>query len=84
MIVFYCFRRILDHDGTEEDVTVDGVGGVKLSNDNGLDKWLNNQGVECLVDSEGDQVILASSCCLWMAAFTLHAGSTVTTVAAAR
>jgi hypothetical protein len=37
-------------------ITVDGVGGVKLSNDSELDKWLNKKEVECLVDSKGDEV----------------------------
>jgi hypothetical protein len=37
-------------------ITVHGVGGVKLSNDTELDKWLDKKEVECLVDTEGDEV----------------------------
>ena len=38
-------------------ITVEGVGGVKLSSDAALDKWLGNKGVECLLDEEGDEVV---------------------------
>ena len=38
-------------------ITVKGVGGVKLSNDAELDKWLGTQSVACLIDSDGDQVV---------------------------
>ena len=36
-------------------IAVEGVGGVKLSNDDELDKWLNKKSVECLRDSDGDE-----------------------------
>eukprot|EP00978_Attheya_sp_CCMP212_P021676 scaffold63644_cov46-Attheya_sp.AAC.1 len=38
-------------------IAVDGVGGVKLSNDNELDKWLNKKGAGCLIDREGDEIV---------------------------
>lgn len=42
---------------TTKKITVDTVGGVKLSTDAGLDKWLENKKVQCLIDSEGDEVV---------------------------
>ena len=38
-------------------IIVKGVGGVKLSNDAELDKWLGIQSVACLLDDDGDQVL---------------------------
>ena len=38
-------------------ITVEGVGGVKLSTDAALDKWLGIMKVQCLVDSDGDKVV---------------------------
>eukprot|EP00339_Tiarina_fusa_P003020 CAMPEP_0117010082 /NCGR_PEP_ID=MMETSP0472-20121206/8983_1 /TAXON_ID=693140 ORGANISM="Tiarina fusus, Strain LIS" /NCGR_SAMPLE_ID=MMETSP0472 /ASSEMBLY_ACC=CAM_ASM_000603 /LENGTH=304 /DNA_ID=CAMNT_0004712537 /DNA_START=75 /DNA_END=989 /DNA_ORIENTATION=+ len=38
-------------------ITVEGVGGVKLSTDAALDKWLENKKVQCLIDSDGDEVV---------------------------
>ena len=38
-------------------INVEGVGGVKLTTDAELDKWLTNQGVDALLDSDGDQVV---------------------------
>ena len=34
-------------------LTVEGVGGVKVSNDNELDKWLNKHKIDFLLDGEG-------------------------------
>ena len=38
-------------------INVEGVGGVKLTTDAELDKLLTNQGVDALLDSDGDQVV---------------------------
>ena len=38
-------------------INVEGVGGVKLTTDAELDKWLSKQGVDALLDSDGDQVV---------------------------
>ena len=38
-------------------ITVNGVGGIKLSNDAEFDKWLGMQSVACLLDNDGDQVL---------------------------
>ena len=38
-------------------ITVEGVGGVKLSTDAALDKWLGKKKVKCLIDSDGDEVV---------------------------
>lgn len=37
-------------------IAVDGVGRVKLSNDNEPDKWLIKKEVDCLVDSKGYEI----------------------------
>ena len=36
-------------------ITVDGVG-LKLSNDRELVRWLHNKKVQCLIDSDGDEI----------------------------
>jgi len=38
-------------------IAVEGVGGVKLSHNAALDKWLENKKVQCLIDSDGDEVV---------------------------
>ena len=38
-------------------ITVEGVGGVRLSNDAELERWLGKKGVECLINEEGDEVV---------------------------
>lgn len=38
-------------------ITVNGVGGIKLSNDAEFNKWLGMQSVACLLDDDGDQVL---------------------------
>lgn len=38
-------------------ITVEGVGGVKLSTNAGLDKLLKNKNVQSLIDSNGDEVV---------------------------
>ena len=38
-------------------ITVNGVGGIKLSNDAEFDKWLGMQSVACLLDNDGDQIL---------------------------
>lgn len=38
-------------------IIVESVGGVKLSTDAALDKWLENKKVQCLIDSDGDEVV---------------------------
>ncbi|KAG7338768.1 serine/threonine protein kinase-like protein [Nitzschia inconspicua] len=38
-------------------IDVEGVGGVKLTTDAELDKWLTKMGVDALLDSDGDQVV---------------------------
>ena len=38
-------------------ITVEGVGGVKLSTDAELDKWLAMKQAQCLIGSDGYQVI---------------------------
>ena len=35
-------------------IIVEDVGGVKLSSDAELDKWLENKKVQCLIDGDGD------------------------------
>ena len=42
---------------TTTKITVEGVGGVKLSTDAGLVRWLSRKGVDCLRDSDGDEVV---------------------------
>ena len=43
---------------TPKKIIVDGVGGVKLSSDAALDKWLEKKGVDCVFDAEdGYQVV---------------------------
>jgi hypothetical protein len=37
-------------------ITVEGVGGVKLSSNDELGRFLENKKVQCLIDSDGDQV----------------------------
>ena len=38
-------------------ITVEGVGGVKLSTDAGFDKLLTRYGVNSLLDIDGDQIV---------------------------
>jgi len=38
-------------------IIVEGVGGVKLNTDGALDKWLEKKQVQCLIDSDGDEVV---------------------------
>jgi hypothetical protein len=37
-------------------ITVEGVGGVKLSSNDELGRFLEKKKVQCLIDSDGDQV----------------------------
>lgn len=38
-------------------ITVEGVGGVKLSTEKEFDKWLKSEGVKCLLDDDNDKII---------------------------
>jgi len=38
-------------------IIVKGVGGVKLASEEGYHNWLKRQGVVCLLDNDGDQVV---------------------------
>jgi len=63
LVYSFVFRLFIDYIASSfitmasKKITVDGVGGVKLSNDNEFYFWLSKKHVESLVDSEGDEVV---------------------------
>ena len=48
-------RRHTKQTMTTKKITVDGVGGVKLSSENGYNSWLQRQGVVALIDADNCQ-----------------------------
>ena len=39
------------------NISIEGVGGVRLSSDSALDKWLDKNKVQCLINKDGYQVV---------------------------